>query len=364
MEFRAPPGDALGVGSYEGAVGMVGSAASPGLSIRQAPSCESSRTTGRFRIYELRFGVSPSDVESLALDFEQRCDNGPALRGSIRYRSSRSVLQPFADEGRPFTRFDFTGDQYPDLVWQNVNDGRLLIWHLSGIAYAFNESPSIAQIGDTNWRIVGNADADSDGYNDLYWQHQTTGALAVWYMRDTQILHTRLLTPNAVSDVTWQVRTVTDLDRDGQPDLIWQHPSGHLAVWFMNGATLRNSALLGPGPVADTNWSIVGAGDADGDGRPDLYWHHLATGHLAVWFMDGPTFLSSRLMTPTNVTDTNWRVRGVADLDRDGAADLIWQNVATSAVAVWRLNGTVFVESRLITGPTLPAGGWVLVGPR
>ena len=369
MEFRAPSPGVLGPGSYLGAVGVSGPAASPGLSIRRnaLPSCPSSQTTGRFIIHEISF-ASPtsSTVTSLSVDFEQRCNNGPALRGSIRYRSSRSVLQPFAGESdHTFTRFDFTGDQNPDLVWQNVNDGRLLIWQLSGIDYTFNEPPSIPQVGDTNWHIVGTADADSDGHNDLYWQHQTTGALAIWYMRDTQIVSTQMMTPGAVSDTNWQIRTVFDVDRDGQPDFIWQHRvSGHIAVWYMNGAAMRSSQLLGPGQVADPNWTIVGGGDADGDGHYDLYWHHQTSGQLAIWYMNGVQLLSTQMLTPSTVADTNWRVRGIADINRDGSPDVVWQNVSTSNVAVWSMNGSHLVESRLIGGPTMPAVEWVLVGPR
>ena len=365
MEFRAAATGVLGAGSYGGAVGISGSTASPGLSVRATGSCSSTATTGRFVIHELRF-ASPtsSTVEALALDFEQRCNNGPALRGSIRYRSSRSILQPFADEGHPFTRWDFTGDQSPDLVWQNLNDGRLLLWHLSGATYTFNEPPSIPQITDPNWHIVGTADADADGYNDLYWQHQTAGALAIWYMRDTQVVSTKLVT-QVVSDTNWQVRTVTDIDRDGQPDLLWQHrTSGHIAVWYMSGGAFRSSQLVGPGPISDPEWAIVGAGDANGDARPDLFWQHPATGQLALWYMDGARLLSTTLLTPSSVADTNWRVRGIADLNRDGSPDIVWQNVSTSDVAVWMLTGSHFKESRLIKGPTMPASEWVLTGPR
>ena len=367
MDFRVPTPELLHAGTFVGAVGMSGSQASPGLSIRRPGlACDSSLTTGRFTIHEIRFAPVPvTMLEALSLDFEQQCGNGPVLRGSIRYRSSRTQVEPFADERRAFTRFDLTGDGSLDLVWQNRTDGRMLFWYLDGISYVFNEPPSIPQVADSNWHIVGIADADFDGYNDLYWQNQVTGGLAIWYMRGTQVVSTQMVTPEAVSDINWQIRAVTDVDRNGHPDLIWQHRvSGHIAVWYMNGRTLVTSDFLGPGQVADTNWTIVGAGDANGDGRPDLYWHHLGTGELAIWFMDGARLVSSTLLTPTAVADTNWRVRGIADFNRDGSPDVVWQNLSTSEVAVWLMNGSRVVESGLVTGPTMPAAEWVLVGPR
>ena len=368
LEFRAPGTQALGPGTYEGAVGLSGSSALPRLSVlNSAASCDWASTSGRFIIHELRF-ASPtsSSVVALSLDFEQRCKNGPPLRGSVRYRSSRSELQPFAGvTPRISTRFDFNGDQNADLVWQNRDDGRLLFWYLNGSAHVFNEPASTPQVPDTNWHIVGNADANGDGHNDLYWQHQTTGALAVWYMRDTVLVSGDAMSPATVPDTNWKVRTVVDLDSDGHPDLIWQHRvSGEIAVWFMTGRVVRSGEALGPGRVADTNWTIVGAGDANGDGSPDLYWHHLGTGQLAIWFMRGVHMLGGELVSPASVPDTNWRVRGIADLDRNGSADLIWQNVATSELAVWLLNGLRLVDGRHITGPQMPAASWTLVGPR
>ena len=366
FEFYAPQGQVLGVGTYEGAVGLNGDPSRPSLYASRVSSCTSANTEGRFVIHELTYSnPTTSTVASLAADFELRCGSAPPLRGSIRYRSSRSEVRPFAGGTVVPTRFDFNGDAQVDLVWQNRTDGRLLFWYLNGTSHSFNEPPSVPSLSDTNWHVVGSADANGDGYQDLYWQHQTNGSLAVWLLRDGQVLSGESLSPSSVADTEWKVRTVVDLDRDGHPDLIWQHRvNGDIAVWFMNGLTVRSGEALGPGRVADTNWTIVGAGDANGDDRPDLYWHHLGTGQLAIWLMDGTRLTGGESISPSSVADTNWRVRGIADLDRNGSADLIWQNVATSELAVWLLNGLRLIDGRHITGPAMPAASWVLVGPR
>ena len=368
FEFLVPAGQTLAVKSYEGAVGINFASPFPSLSVHRSFTCLPSETSGRFVVHELSY-TSPtsSTVASFAIDFELRCRTAPPLRGAIRYRSNRSEIRPFAGvTPRIPTRFDFNGDQNVDLVWQNRSDGRLLFWYLNGSSHVFNELASpLPQVPDTNWHIVGNADANGDGYTDLYWQHQTTGALAVWYMRDAVMVSGDSISPATVADTNWKVRTVVDWNLDGHPDLIWQHRvSGEIAVWFMNDRTLQSGEFLGPGRVADTNWTIVGAGDGNGDGSPDLYWHHLGTGQLAIWFMRGVHMLGGESISPASVADTNWRVRGIADLDRNGSADLIWQNVATSELAVWLLNGLRLVDGHHITGPAMPAASWVLVGPR
>ena len=369
FEFRAPAGQTLQPGTYEASGGIFPASltAAIGISRNGGAACAPSLTRGRFIIYELTSDpIITSHPRSVAIDFEQTCGTAPPLRGSIRWRSQRSEIEPFAgDLKRVYSRFDFNGDTHADLVWQNRQDGRLLIWSMDRTSHFFDQPPSIDKVPDTNWHVVGNADANRDGYNDLYWQHQTTGALAIWLMRDGAVISGDSISPATVADTDWKVRTIVDLDRDSHPDLIWQHRvTGQIAVWFMNGGTLRSGELLGPGRVPDTNWTIVGAGDADDDGYPDLYWHHLGTGQLAIWFMRGVNLLRGDSISPASVPDTNWRVRGVADLDRNGFADLIWQNVATSELAVWLLKGLYLIDGRHITGPAMPAASWALVGPR
>jgi hypothetical protein len=54
------------------------------------------------------------------------------------------------------------------------------------------------------------------------------------------------------------VRGGEDVDRDGMTDLLWQHTvTGEIAVWLMNGPTLRTTLLTTPGQLADLAWRIV-----------------------------------------------------------------------------------------------------------
>jgi len=44
--------------------------------------------------------------------------------------------------------------------------------------------------------------------------------------------------------------------------------------------------------VSDTNWRIRGAADYNGDGQADLRWHHQTAGSVVVWMMSGTIELS------------------------------------------------------------------------
>ena len=112
---------------------------------------------------------------------------------------------------------------------------------------------------------------------------------------------------------------------------------GLISVWLMNGTTAVEGRLLTPGNVADTDWRIVGSGDFNRDGYADLVWQHRVSGQASVWFMNGTTRISV-LLTPA-VVDTNWQILAVTDLDSDGQPDLVWQNVSTGYLAAWLMNG-------------------------
>ena len=57
----------------------------------------------------------------------------------------------------------------------------------------------------------------------IYWQH-TNGTLAAYYMDGTNLALNGgiLLTPSQI-DPAWQLMAAADLNRDGRPELLWQH---------------------------------------------------------------------------------------------------------------------------------------------
>ena len=71
----------------------------------------------------------------------------------------------------------------------------------------------------------------------------------------------------------------------------------------MNGATIASSAGLGNVP---TNWTIVGTGDFNGDGKSDLLWQD-NLGNTAIWLMNGTAVTSTGGLG--NVP-TNWSIQG------------------------------------------------------
>ncbi len=151
------------------------------------------------------------------------------------------------------------------------------------------------------------------GYPDiLFWQHQPTGSLSAWLMNGTSLAVLAPVTPGVVSDTNWKIVGTGDFNGDGNPDILWQHQTtGSLSAWLMNGTSLAVLATVTPGIVSDTNWKIVGVADFNNDGHPDILWQHQTTGSLSAWLMNGTSLAVLATVTPGIVSDTNWKMMGV-----------------------------------------------------
>jgi hypothetical protein len=253
---------------------------------------------------------------------------------------------------------DFSGDGKADIVWQR-DDGHLSIWGMNGTTATFGQ-PLNPGFVDPAWRIMATGDFNGDGKADLVWQ-SATGWLSVWFMNGTNMASSAHLNPVSV-DANWRIVGSGDFNGDGKADLVWQHTDGWLAVWYMDGATMVSSHYLNPNQIANTDWRVMGVGDFNRDGRPDLVWQH-TNGSLWVWYMNGPNVLGSAVPNPGQVENTGWRIRAVVDLNGDGQADLIWQNMAEGWVCAWFMNGVTAMNGVFLT-PANVSGGWKIVGPR
>lgn len=80
----------------------------------------------------------------------------------------------------------------------------------------------------------------------------------------------------------------------------------------MNGLTRTEGVLLSPGQVTDTDWKIRAIAWVNEDYDPDLIWQHQTTGLISVWLMKGRQQVAGILLSPPadRVLDTNWRIVG------------------------------------------------------
>jgi hypothetical protein len=267
--------------------------------------------------------------------------------------------------------FDVDHDGRMDLLWQHQTTGYLAAWMMDGATQLAGTALTPAQVEDTGWKVAGAGDLDGDGSDDLVWQHIGDGRVAAWFMRGLTRLSGELLSIPRVNDQQWRIGAVGDLDGDGRADLVWRHEGdGRLAIWLMTRSLVLSAFELGDAyngalTEPDPNWRLVGVTDLTGisRGSRDILWHHQVTGQLRVWIFSGSDLVEERLVVPS-VPDVAWQVRALGDLNGDSHPDLIWQHTADGRVAVWFMNGLTLVEGRLLTPPQVSDTNWHIVGPR
>jgi hypothetical protein len=105
-----------------------------------------------------------------------------------------------------------------------------------------------------------------------------------------------------------------DFNGDGKLDVLWHNQAtGDLYVWFLDGTVAAGGSYLTPGRIPVGPWQIRGVADLDGDGKADLLWQHQTTGELYAWLMDGVAMRGGSYLTPRSVPATPWQIRALAD---------------------------------------------------
>jgi hypothetical protein len=253
------------------------------------------------------------------------------------------------DDARPS---DWNADGRSDLLWSHGVSGTLQGWMLEGTAATSFAYLTPARPSERQWQIRALVDFDGDSWTDVLWQHVVSGELFVWFLEGTTRRSGAYLEPRGLVERSWVVRGGGDFDGDGHADLLWHHQgTGDLQVWLMTGTVRKQSVALTPGRVGDVRWQVRGVWDFDGDGKVDVLWHHQRSGELELWRMDGTVRIEALPLSPGSMVDVGWKVGTVLDFDGDGHPDILWHHQRSGELVVWRMEGTVRVGEAAFTPP-------------
>jgi hypothetical protein len=207
------------------------------------------------------------------------------------------------------------------------------------------------------WRLAGAGDFNGDGIRDLVWQN-ADGRVKVSYLTGamgTAVSSWGWLSPEASAD--WRLAAVADVNRDGKPDLVFQHSQGQIEARLFggtSGTTLLGTAALGTAPSA--SWNVAGLADFNGDGILDVLWQHAASKGLQIWLMTGAQGnILSGTMSLDHLRFSAWSVVAVADLNADSKPDLVWADDATGDILVSLMNGASVLGWARPDPPPFPA---------
>ncbi|MGE5525102.1 MAG: FG-GAP-like repeat-containing protein [Rhodospirillaceae bacterium] len=185
-------------------------------------------------------------------------------------------------------------------------------------------------------------DRDGDGRADILTRSLDSGTVQVSLVHGTSASTPQTTTMSGGID--WTIVGNGDFNGDGRGDVLWQHDQGLIAIWNMNGASVGRSDAVAASPA---NATVAGTGDFDGDGRADILWR-TPDGIVSTWQMNDHSIVGGGA---AGQMSTDWRVAGIGDFNGDHRADVLWQN-DNGAVAMWLMNGTSHTGGGVISSPS------------
>ncbi len=227
------------------------------------------------------------------------------------------------------------------------------------------DSPSQAKSYPTTQRAITAAahsaarhapgDIDGDGRSDLLLENRAFNFAAYWIMEGaTPTRYSPAFTPPID-----QIQVARgDFNGDGKLDLVWARtrpfigpvrppgspPPTKLVMWLGDG---NGFTAVNIGDNAE-GWSVVGAGDIDGDGKSDLLLINHGLAYFAYWKMDGAQVAA---YSPVFARPADSVLATTGDFNGDGKLDLVWENGVAGPWTLWAGNGVGFQSMDLAVSP-------------
>jgi hypothetical protein len=243
---------------------------------------------------------------------------------------------------------DFDANGTPDLVYQNTGTGQVNVDYYGGAGGAVFQGWACLSCGvdTTGWLVVGAMDFNADGVPDLVYENTASNQVNVNFYGGSKgssfegwaCLNCGTIQTGVV------VGAVAKYGANGEADLVWQNSTTNavtLSYYTLGGAAFQGWACLSCG-IDNTNWKLVGTGDFDGNGVPDLVYQNTQTAQVNVTYYGGAggTTVMSTACLSCGIDTTQWQVIAVADFNGDGVPDLIYQNTQSGQVNVDYYGGT------------------------
>lgn len=248
---------------------------------------------------------------------------------SSNYEHGNVATLPLDTHWQPVAYADLNGDFVEDVIWQNSDTNSYYIYLSQIHAYdlGFSDKFALATIPDSAWQIVGTGDFDGNGFDDILWRHQLTGAMAQYRFKAMETEHQAnydVVVNGTIADLNYQVAGVADIDGNGSDDIIWRHHTTgkNYAHLYDKG---QRSKVQYINTVADPDWHLKQVADLNGDGTADLIWHHQNTGQVFQYQMntDG---LIQQVRYITSLPATQWQLTDTFTPNGDGQNVLFWYN--------------------------------------
>lgn len=253
---------------------------------------------------------------------------------------------------------DFTQDGKPDVLVANAAGG-IFAGSVDGQALVISDLLFDPTIAPDFWRFVAAGDFNADGETDIVQQHPD-GTVATWYFAEGAAQSGDLFSPFTQADGGWPVVGAGDVNGDGRPDLIHQLPEPSGAVGISNLDPTKpffTVNFLDSASMPSSTQRIATVADVNGDGIDDLI-SQTEFGSLTAWRVDGEN-LTSSFFNPSSPANSSWRLHSSGDFDQNGSEDLLFQHT-DGTLDLWRMTGQIRTGNTTLTTPD--GGTWRLLG--
>jgi hypothetical protein len=194
---------------------------------------------------------------------------------------------------------------------------------------------------------------------NIIFQH-TSGVLNGWSMNGTNRVEKFKINNGKAPNPSWRLFGFGDMDRDGQKDYVWQNPSGATALWLMDGQNPAQSIPVLDGNKIEARWRVVGVGDFNHDRQSDIVFQ-TGAGALRAWMMDGSEVADSALLLSGQRLALGWNVVGIADFNHDNNPDLVLEN-SQGVVRIQLMKGTQPADLVFLQNGLPKAKNWRVAG--
>jgi hypothetical protein len=235
---------------------------------------------------------------------------------------------------------DLDGNNTDDILLANI-DGSTGGWIVdNGAVVAFAPGPYIPPT--SNWEASGFADFNGDNTDDVLLTNSVEGRQGIWTISGGQITGFSDL-PYVDPASGWSVIGAGDINGDATDDIILANDDGNTGAWLITNAIVQGF-VQGPYLDPSSGWLPINSGDFNGDGKDDILLQNQFSNAAGLWMVGditnnvvGITFNALPYIDPTS----NWDIVGVADVNGNGTDDIILSNPNGANLAWLVSNGAV-----------------------
>ncbi len=280
------------------------------------------------------------------------CTIGANQIGNSTFNAAQQVTQQVTTTFMGLSKrggVDIDGNNRGQIVLRN-STGSSSIGRLNATTGQFDFTPTTDP--GVNFRYVGLVDFGNNGRTDLAIQDVTQGEFGEVFTVNELVPATKLLM-RTVKRV-WDVQAVGDLDGDGIGDMVWRYlgftperpgDTGVSYIWFSNAGGGQPAVRKRGGAPLD--WQLLGAADLNGDGAADMV--YISPANQVRVLMATAQRTCANFAAGT--IPTGFSALRLADFAANGRAEILLRNNTSGEVRLMALDATSVVLPPFTANP-------------